>query len=474
MNILLINPITRKTYGDILRFPLGLAYISDALVKEGHQVEILDLAIKEWDIEYLETKIKRYSYIDAIGLTGLITEYRNIKEISSLFKRYFPEKPIVLGGALATSLPHKLMKNTDVDIIVSGEGEITAKGLFKVLEKGGDILNVRGVYYKRDEQLIYTGFRDYVFNLDILGYPSRKEFDVGAYFCNSPFAMFGNKRTLNIITSRGCSYHCAYCDKSLWGQNYRTRSPANMVDEIEYLIHTFGIDSIIFHDDTFNLENERVIEFCNLLIDRKIHINWLANSRPNLITLETARKMRQAGCRIIAYGIESGNQDILDSMKKNVKIKVVRETIANTWKAGIIPFAYLMIGWFNETKEQLLDTINFCVSNRIKGDFSFFTPLPNTPAFNQVKSKEDLFEEEEVLARWGNWHRQLIFNVSSISDRELISLKRYAERKIFFSDLVGNIFLYIKALGIFCFMKESIKRIIHFVLYGFRVRSEKL
>lgn len=475
MNILLINPINKKTHGEILRFPIGLAYIFDILRKNGHRVEIMDLAPINWDTEYLENKIPSYKHIDAVGLTGLVTEYLNIKQISRLFKKYFPKTPVVLGGALATSLPDKLMDGTDVDIIVTNEGELTAAELFEKLEKKEDISAVRGIYFRDNGKIIFTGKRDYLGDLDILGYPSRDNFNVEAYFCNSPLVMFGNKRTLNMITSRGCPYECAYCDKSLWGSAFRARSPENVVSEIEYLIGRFNIDSIIFHDDTFNISKHRLIKLCDLLTSKKIKINWLANCRASLMSLDIAKRMRKAGCRIIAYGVESGNQDILNSMKKNIKIEDFSKAIQITWKARIAPFAYLMIGWFNETKAQVFDTINFCIANKIKGDFSFFTPLPNTSVFKQVIShKKYTLDDEMNLSNWSRWHENPMINVSSMEDAELIGLKKYAEKKIFWSHILSNIILYIKVLGVINFIKEIARRVIYAGPKAFKIRLERV
>lgn len=475
MEILLLNPVNKKSNGGIIRFPLGLAYIADALSKDGHHITVLDLATIEWDIGYLEKHIDRYRDVDAIGITGLITEFGSIKEISALFKKHFSEKPFILGGALATSMPDIIMNNMDIDIIVSGEGEITSRELFRAMEKGDDISGVRGIYFKKGASISYTGQREYVSNLDALGYPSRSGFNVEAYFCNSPFLMFGNKRPLNVITSRGCPFNCLYCDKSLWGNTYRARSAENIVEEFEYLQHTYHADSIIIHDDTFNLKNDRINELCDLLIDKRIKINWLANCRANLIQAETLKKMRRAGCRIIAYGIESGNQEILDSMHKNIKVAEMKEAISKTWKAGIVPFAYLMLGWFSETREQILDTIKFCKSSRVKGDFSFFTPLPNTQASIRIKAaKNHYLNDSMILANWSRWHDRPMINISSISNEELMNLKKYAESRIFWDNLLLSIFMYMRALGLFCFLIELARRIASFRRQGFNIRVEKV
>jgi anaerobic magnesium-protoporphyrin IX monomethyl ester cyclase len=473
MNTLLINPINRENYRSGLRFPLGLAYVSGALTEAGHRVQILDLATIDWNITGLEAKVStNYEDIDIIGLTGLITEYKNIRDISALFKKYYPKKPIILGGPFATSLPNEILNNTPIDIIVSGEGEETCRQLFQSLSDGKDISCVSGIYFKENGLLRYTGERPYIQSIDDINFPSRNNFNVEAYFRNSPLAMFGSRRSLNMITSRGCPYSCLYCNKGMWGDVYRARSPQNMVNEIKYLIDNFGIDSLVFHDDTFNMNKQRVIEFCDLLIDNKIHIDWLANCRINTITQEVAQKMRKAGCRIIAYGVESGNQDILNSMKKGVKIEKVSEAIRITWKAGIIPFGYLMIGWLDETKEQALDTIKFCIDNNLIGDFSFFTPLPQTPAFFKAKEKSPLLDEELLLSHWGEWHITKVVNVSAMTDDELVSLKRYAERKIVQASLLRKVFLFIRSMGIYCFFREIIRRIVRYGMKGLNPRCE--
>lgn len=474
MKILLINPISRRRY-DNLRFPLGLSYISETLINSGHQVEILDLAVIEWNMRWLEAGISsgRYRDIDAVGVTGLISEYKNIKGISTLFKKYHPDKPIVLGGAFATSMPQELLEKTDVDIIVAREGEATARELFEKLESGEDIFDVRGIFFKKNGQVIFTGQRDDFSDLDAIGFPSRKGFNIEAYFYNSPLAMFASRRTLNMITSRGCPYSCFYCDKRMWGSKCRIRTPKNIVEEIIYLINTFRIDSIVFHDDTFNIDAGRVTEFCNLLMDNHIRINWLANCRVNNITLELSKTMRKAGCRMVAYGIESGSQAVLDSMKKGVRLEKAAEAIKATWRAGIIPFGYLMIGWFDETKRQVIDTINFCIKNKLMGDFSFFTPAPYTPAFFKARENTKIpLDTEVILSKWGEWHSRKMVNVSSLADEELIFLKKYAEKRILRANLSGAVFLYIRAMGIVYFLREIIRRIFRYGIKGFRARCE--
>ena len=474
MNVLLVNPIDKKTYNNSIRFPLGLSYISDALSSSGHNVEILDLAIGDWNLASIEALMPNYSSINAIGMTGLITEYKNIKDLSRIFKKSYPDKTIVLGGALATRMPKEILDTTDIDIVTAGEGEITAKELFRELEKKGDISAVRGIYLKRNGDIIHTGERKHVSDLNQIGFPTRKGFNVESYFSNSPLAMFGSKRTLNMITSRGCPYNCFYCDKVMWGNFCRLRSPENIVSEIKYLIGAYRIDSVIFHDDTFNIDKKRLLEFCDILSMKKIRLNWLAHCRVNNITYDIARRMRKAGCRMIGYGIESGNQDILNSMRKSVNIRKASEAIKATWKAKIVPFAYLMIGWFNETKIQALDTVKFCIDNKVIGDFSFFTPSPHTPAFEKAQAEGKVrYSINEILYSRGEWHKTRTINVSSIPDEEVAGLKKYAERKIMLGNIFGGgILNYLRALGFLDFSREIMRRLIRYGINGFKVRCE--
>lgn len=475
MNILLVNPINKKSYKNSLRFPLGLSFIYDVLKRQGHKVELLDLAIIDWDRYSLVSVVSKFSHIDVFGLTGLVTEYMNIKEITKNLKDFYPSKMIILGGALGTRMPNEILNNTNVDIVVAGEGEITTAELFRKLESNTDITTVKGVYFKKDNKIVYTGPREYFTELDTIGFPSRDGFNVEAYFSNSPLAMFGCKRTLNIISSRGCPFNCFYCDKVMWGNVCRTRSPLNMVNEIEYLIKTFNIDSVIFHDDTFNIDKRRVEIFCNLLITKNINIKWLAHCRVNNMTLEIAKKMRKSGCRMVGYGIESGNQEILNSMMKGVRLEMASAAIKATWKAKIIPFGYLMIGWFNERKEQVLDTVKFCTKNKIIGDFSFFTPSPYTPAFLKAQKAGMISSSNilEMLSNRGEWHQHKTINLSSMFDDEVIAVKKYAERKLLLSNVFSlTIFMYIRAMGVKNFISEILRRLFSYGLNGLKLRCE--
>lgn len=387
MNVLLLNP-RLKTWSPNVYVPLGLAYIAAVLEGGGHRVRIRDFNVRKANDSALP---KMAAGVDIIGITGMITEYEEVIRLAGLVKEAENKAAVVLGGPLASTFPRELLEKSRADFIVIGEGEKTVAELLSAIERGGGFENIEGIAYRENGQVNITRPVAPILEMDTIPFPARHLLDMEKYIRNhfESFGIsikeFGKIRSTNLVSSRGCPYQCTFCFKDLWGNKWRGRSPENIINEIASLKEAYGINGFFFNDDTFVMNSERVFEFCRLLRERKLNIVWYCNGRVNLMTEEILKAMYDSGCRGIAYGIESGNQQVLDSMKKNETLDQVRRVVDWTRQAGIHVTGYFMIGMLGETRSTIEDTLEF--ARELDLDFygfSLTTPIPGTELYNEA------------------------------------------------------------------------------------------
>ncbi len=411
--------------------PLGLAYIAAVLENEGNDVEIIDTNAEKVSDKHLQ---RRVSDADIVGITGMITEYQQVLKITNIIKEADQHIKVVLGGPLATTLPQELLQTSQADFVVIGEGEGTIVNLTSAIKRGGNFVDVKGIGYKDGNRIFIADLPESIANLDTVPFPARHLLDMDRYVQNqfhnfsSKMEGFGKIKSTNLITSRGCPYSCTFCFRDMWGNRWRGRSPENIVEEMEFLYARYGMNGFFFNDDTFVLDRNRVFEFCNLLKKRKLNAAWLCNGRVNLMTKELLEAMYEAGCREIAYGIESGNQQMLDSLKKNITLEQVRNAVKWTKDAGISANGYFMIGLPGETKKAIRQTIALAEELDLAFyGFSLVTPLPGTELYGAAIEKGLIQADITSLKDWD-------FNVNvnlteDCSNEDLIALQNEIFRK---------------------------------------------
>ena len=461
MRILLINPIIRISEAPAY-FPLGLAYIAAVLEREGHEIEVLDINAYRYSPEEVEAKIRKAEY-DCAGISSFITEYHQIKWLADKLKKYHLGKDVILGGGLASAAPEFILQNTKIDVAVVGEGEMTIKELLSSMSDRADITKVKGLIFKKGNKLVKTGHREYLFDLDSLPLPLYDKFPVEIYAKGEKGQYFYYPaRTINIITSRGCPYRCVYCYHGISGYKWRKRSAASIVDEMVHLKQEYGLDGIVFSDDTFVLDRARVIELCAMIRKRKISLKWSCNGRVNLIDEDLLKEMKSAGCVCIGYGIESGSQKILDNMKKGFSVQEAERAVLMTKKAGIRAIAYFMIGMIGETQKTINETVRFCKRIVNQTGFSITTPFPGTELYDYALEKKMLPSFEIMLKKWSIWNSNILVNLSQLSDEKLLLAKDKAEKEI--NSVVINkkneIFWFISEFGVIL----TLKRLLSFFL----------
>ncbi len=432
MKVLLIHPpisMTEDTPPLFNSLPLGLGYIAAVLEQNDIDVRIIDGYIEGLNREKLSKELDAYSP-DLVGVSVVTPRAKQGLEIARIIKEKSPKTYVVLGGPHITALGQEVVTHDEVDIGVIGEGENTMLELVKALENEKDLSSVAGIIYQdKDGQVIRTKSREMIKNLDDLPRPAYHLLPIGKY--NPPAAW--SKRTdgtyANIITSRGCPHSCTYCDVRItFGRRYRTHSPEHVVDELEYLYKEFKVRNISFRDSIFNLNKERIKQICRLMIKRGLDISWECNGRVNYVDEELLRVMKESGCWQIQYGVESGNQEILNKASRNTTIDQIREAFKLTKKVGLEVHGYFMVGLPGETKETLKDTIK--LAKEISPDLVGFTiaiPFPGTEFFEWAKEHKYLRTDD-----WNSFvYNTAIVETPQLSINDLLDAQKKALRSYY-------------------------------------------
>jgi len=383
MKILLINPWRDTNFPQP---PLGLAMIAAVLEERGYQVKILDinaLGLSGNSISHFildETP-------DIIGLTAMTPNINSAIKLARKIKEVNKDILVVLGGAHPTLFPIETLKVVpEVDIVIHGEGEETMIELVETLDRGESVSSqILGIAYRSNGELHFSQKRPYISDLDDLPFPSFHLLPMKNYRLHPPHGK--QSPTIPILTSRGCPYRCIYCSKAVFGNKYRANSSTYVVDEIEFLMESFNVKEIMFYDDVFTLNKKRVYEICDELDERGLDIPWTCETRVNLVNRKLLERMNKAGCYLIAYGVESGNQAILNNLKKDITIEQIVNAFELTHRVGIQTIAYFMLGCPGETPDTVKETI--ALSKKLDPDFAQFsiaTPFPGTELF-RIASK---------------------------------------------------------------------------------------
>jgi radical SAM superfamily enzyme YgiQ (UPF0313 family) len=352
--------------------------LAAVLEKKGYSVRIVDLTalgLSENAVPQIILKEKP----ELVGITAMTSTINSAISVARKVKESDSKILVVLGGAHASILPEEtLQKNPEIDIIVRGEGEKTFLELVEAIErKVSDLGGILGLTYRIESEVKSNPLRPILLDLDELPFPAFHLLPKGKYRLHPPFGR--RSPAMPIMISRGCPYNCIFCSKSVFGNKYRNNSPAYVVNQIRLLIEKFGVREIKFYDDVFTLDKKWVMAICAELKRQGISVPWTCETRVNLVNSELLKTMKDAGCYMIAYGVESGDQEILTEVGKNVTLDQITNAFSLTHKAGISTVGYFMLGAPNETPETIKRTIEF--AKKLNPDFvqfSIATPYPGT------------------------------------------------------------------------------------------------
>lgn len=406
MKALLINPpySTEERYGkDLGKFgpqnePLGLAYIAAALEQHGHEVDICDAPALGLTANGICELIRGRGY-DLVGVTMLTPMYPRSVQVVKSIRKAFPEIKIVVGGPHPTILPHEtLTENKEIDFLVIGEGELTLLNLVDKVVRGQDMGGIPGIAYRRNGNVVVNQPAEMVANLDDLPMPARHLLPMHVYHMTKSRSQSGHAYTVSV--ARGCPFSCAFCCR-IFGRKARHHSVERITREIGILVDDYGAKEINLEADTLTLNKHFIRSLCDGIIQSGLHrkITWTCESRVDTVNEDILRKMKEAGCWQISYGVETGSQRLLEVIHKDITLDQIEKTFAITKKIGISIRAFYMLGIPTETREESLKTISFAKKLDARwSQFTLFTPYPGTELYDLA-----LREEGTASQNWADY-----------------------------------------------------------------------
>jgi anaerobic magnesium-protoporphyrin IX monomethyl ester cyclase len=379
MKFLLIHPKREDDlFEDIKLPPLGLAYLAAVLNRAGHEARILDANVEKDAFQAIRTRIMDFRPA-VVGISVVSQLFRTSMKIAAMAKEADPGVTVILGGSHPTIFPEAVAAERNVDYVVYGEGEDTIVELAAALERGGAVDGIRGIARRDGGRVIVNPPRPLIRDLDRLPFPAYDLLPVGRYVppqaSRPPF--------MGMITSRGCAYRCVFCDaRVVMGGKYRFHSPERTLAEIKYLVSIFGVREIMFKDSEFVQHRARTERLCDLLAEADLPVRWICNGRVGKTDLELMKKMKRAGCELIMFGVESGDQDVLNRLKKGFVLEAVRKTFRQAAEAGLKTSANFLIGNPGESADSVRQSIQ--LAREIRTDFAYFEylfPYPGTELY---------------------------------------------------------------------------------------------
>jgi radical SAM superfamily enzyme YgiQ (UPF0313 family) len=492
LRVLLINPPIREwSWPNIM--PIGQGYVGAVAAMDGHQVDVLDLNAErkrpvkdapEVFTKWIEAEVLRKLESrkpDVIGIGGIITQYGRIRMIAQICKRVYPDVPIVLGGGIASSMPGFMLARLPIDIAVQEEGEVTFSEVLHRLEMRASLEGVKGAVYRHamgagEWDVRNNGLRSSVVSrklgLDNLPWPLRSAWPEEELYKHNPVGYL-NRHTkwldgspaqdgqysVSMIASRGCPYAghaCDYCYAAYLGKQYRLRSPKEVVDEMEYLKHRFGVVYIHFLDDLLMTDYRWALEWFEELRQRRkrtgFEVMWGGTCRSNIIADEVVRAKKEGrpnileqgyevGWRQAAYGLESASPTIIKSIDKSGQtVQKMEIAVLETKRVLGYTDSGFMIASPGETRQTVQETVDFCKKVGLKPEVFFFTTAYPATAFWQLALDKGLIRKavtgekgpadddiiEQYFLRLGEQGEEVRTNFSDLPDEEILELASWA------------------------------------------------
>src|SRR3989338_1585188 len=429
MKILLANPSQHELYGGLQapeHPPMGLAYVGAVLEANSDKVKIIDIdADKIKESNFIQ--LIKSSAFDMVGVTALTPSFSKAIAITKIVKAN-SNAYTILGGIHPTIMPEDSLKPDTVDFFVIGEGEDTIKDLINCLKNDQDLSSVNGLGYKKNGDIVINRARELITDLDDLPLPARHLFKNRNY--TYPDALL--YPTLPVITSRGCPGNCTYCNtKNIFTKRFRARSAVDVVKEFEYLAKEFKAREIHIWDDNFTTLKSRVFEIKDEVKKRNLRLKFAFPNglRIDFVNEDILRALKDMGTYSIGLGVESGNQNILNRISKNILIGDIKNKFNLVKKLGLESWAFFMIGMPGETEETIIDTIRFAIElDPDIAKFHILKPFPGTKIYDEL-SKDGLITDNN-FDNYGI-HTRPVHRLPTLSEDNLLEWQKKAYRAFY-------------------------------------------
>ena len=397
--------------------PLGLASVAAYLETHGFDVKIIDTLIEGLNtVQRAKHQIRvglstqqikdRISYYQPqiAGVSSMFTAYApDAHRVAKITKSLNPNTLVVFCGAHASILPESVLSYKNVDLVVVGEGEETMLYIATRFSLKQKLNHIPGTVSRlQNGRILKNPPRPYIQNLESLPLPARHLLPMDLYLNatkNISHSYTYRSPSTPIITSRGCPGNCIYCAvPGIWGRTWRPHSAKRIVDEIQFLAQRYGVKEIQFLDDNISVNRQRLVEICDLIIQRKIDVKWTTPNGIAIWTLDKSllQKMKQSGCYRLTFGIETGHPETQKFIRKHLDLNKAKKIIKTASSLGLWIFSTYIIGFPYETESLIKTTFNYAISSY--SDFVVFIllmPFPHTDV-TQIMLKEKILKKNQL------------------------------------------------------------------------------
>jgi radical SAM superfamily enzyme YgiQ (UPF0313 family) len=377
--------------------PIGLMYIAAALEKAGFKVQVLD----NYLMKKTTSEVKQFvSSLNPqiVGITCGSATYSRCVETAKAIKEVLPSCRIIVGGWHASYVPDTLLNIPEIDYVVMGEGERAITQLATSIINGDEptAMTIPGVACRRQGKNIKNPPK-FIENLDEIPYPAWHLLPLELY---DRVIEYLNVKPADVMSiSRGCVFNCGFCEtRKLWGNICRAFSPKRVIGEIEYLQSKYGTKGIYFINDNFTLRKKETIELCNLMIKNKLDLEWVCDTRVDLVDQELLEVMSKAGCKTIWFGVESGSQKVLQRIGRNTSLEQIETAFKLCRKNGIQTACSFMLGVPDETLKDMESSLKF--AKKLNPDwcrFNIFIANPDSRLYQEVLESKNYDRLDDFL-----------------------------------------------------------------------------
>jgi anaerobic magnesium-protoporphyrin IX monomethyl ester cyclase len=413
----------------------GLAYLAAVAEREGHEARIIDAMASAIDVAALVGQVAAWRPDLLVANTTTPTFKNDAQVVEALRGRC--DALIAFTGTHVSALPKESLAESVADLVFVNEAEETLADVLAALSRdgveaarsdpGSSLSAIEGLAWRGPDGAARMSMRrEPTDDLDSFPMPARRLLPNDRYrmpfFAGEPFA--------TVIPTRGCPYPCTFCRAgAVWGRKIRTRSPDNVLAELRHLVEELHIRNVAFMTDSMTLDRKWAMSLLGGIVDAGPRLRWVCNSRVDAVDLEMLRAMKQAGCQLVSYGVESGDPDILKSTMKGITLDQAREAMALTREAGIASMAYFIVGLPGETWQTVRRSIDFAKS--IQPDYVNFhvaTPFPGTRLCQQARDEGWLTTDD-----WSQFEEEgsAVMVAGDLSAHELVRAQRIAMRAFY-------------------------------------------
>lgn len=413
----------RRSIGGELWPQTGLGYLASCVRQTGSETELYDAMALGWDWNQTLERIESFAP-DLLVLLSTTPTVNNDASFMDEVRKRLPNVTLLIAGTHVTALPEDALRDTPSDGVILGEGERVVRRLAATWN--GRLEPIPGLACKQNGSIEVHPERDFIEDLDELPDPARDLMPTRQY--TMPFTE--GRPFATIIPSRGCPYPCTFCRAGdVWGRKVRTRSPKRIVAELLDLRDRWGVRDITFMTDTLLTRADWAESVFDAMIEADLGIQWIGNARVDEVRPDLLAKMKKSGCRLMSFGIESGNQRVLDGTRKGITLQQSLDGIRLVKEAGITSFAYFILGMPGETKETIEETIAF--AKKLNADYVNFhiaTPFPGTTFYDQAKDNGWLLSTD-----WEDYEEEgsAVISYPDLSAQDLIDAQKRAMRALY-------------------------------------------